>query len=321
MFTLYEFIIVGYQQRSFFVFMDKILCQPRWNEIAWNGISFYKPATWEIGTIGRNYLMICTHEHPRMEITWGISGHPASRQPDIKKLQSRIYKQHLSAVDPWKPSTAWLDALSSYETSGFSWKRFETICFGVIITCLACRRVSIIQFFQHADEPAPIHDFAPKVLSSFIDHTNGSDQLWAVFDIRATLPTEFQVKTYRFSPGYMEMVFLSHGRHICFYRWSPASVLLANRKLIDFAKSLHIYPNESFRNTADAYRIEWESIPSDAIWKRFTAFLLARYSYRRVLIRHDPATNRILAIKAESRYAMNSSHLDHIFSSYEISAP
>jgi hypothetical protein len=37
-------------------------------------------------------------------------------------------------------------------------------------------------------------------------------------------------------------------------------------------------------------------------------------------IRHDPENNRILAIKAESRQAMDSSRFDRIFSSYEIAA-
>ena len=300
--------------------MDKTLHQNRWNEIAWNGISFNKPAVWEIATLGRNYLMIGTHEYPRMEITWGISDKPASYQRDIKKLLSRIYKQHLSAVDPWVPSAAWLAALNSYETSGFTWKRSETISFGVIVSCSTCRRVSLIQFFQHANEPDLFHDIAPRVLSSFIDHTNGNDRQWAVFDIRAILPTEFLIKTYQFSSGYMEMVFLSHGRQISFYRWSPASVLLSDRKLIDFAKSLHIYPDESTQNAEDANRIEWESVPSFGLWMRFAAFFPGRFSYHRVLIRHDIENNRILAIKAESKHKMDSSHLDRIFSSYEIAA-
>ena len=86
--------------------MDKTSHQNQWDEIAWNGIAFYKPATWEIATIGRNYMMIGTHAHPRMEITWGSTQKPVLRRQDIKKLQSRIRKQHLTSVDSWTPSGA-----------------------------------------------------------------------------------------------------------------------------------------------------------------------------------------------------------------------
>ncbi|MDO9112125.1 MAG: hypothetical protein Q7U40_15810 [Desulfatirhabdiaceae bacterium] len=300
--------------------MEKTSHQNQWDEIAWNGIAFYKPASWEIATIGRNYMMIGTHAHPRMEITWGSSQKRVSRRQDIKKLQSRIRKQHLTTVDSWTPSGAWLKALSSYETSGFSWKNPERTGYGLILTCLSCQRVSLIQFFQNIDEPDYLHDAAPRVLSSFMDHANGSDQRWAVFDVRATLPTDFQIKSYQFSPGFMEMGFSSLGQQIRFYRWSPAAVLLSGKKLSDFAESLMHYPDGSSKKTLGADRIEWEYSPSLGLWTRFAAFLPGKFCHHRMLIRHDPDNNRILAIKAECRQSMDSSRLDRIFSSYEITA-
>jgi hypothetical protein len=300
--------------------MDKKSHQNQWNEIAWNGIAFYKPATWEIATIGRNYMMIGTHSHPRMEITWGSTQKPVLHPQDIKKLQSRIRKQHLASVDAWTPSTGWLQALSSFETSGFSWKTSERAGYGLILSCLSCRRVSLIQFFQNSDDPDNLNAVAPRVLSSFVDHANGSDQHWAVFDVRATLPTVFQIKTYRFSPGFTEMVFFSRGQKISLYRWSPASILLSGKKLTDFAESLLVHPDRSSKKVLGSNRIEWEYSPSLGLWTRFTALLTGRPSHHRMLIRHDPINNRILAIKAECRQAMDSSRFDQISSSYEIAA-
>ncbi len=298
--------------------VDNAPHQNRWDEIAWNGISFSKPAAWEIATIGRNYLMIGTHAHPRMEITWGASHKSGSRQRNIKKLQSRIRKQHLPSVDSWTPSSGWLQALSSYETSGFSSKRPERTSYGLIVSCLSCQRISLIQFFQNSDEPDNIHAVAPKVLSSFVDHAAGNNQQWAVFDVRVALPTVFQIKTYNFSPGFMEMVFSHHGQQISLYRWSPASVLLSGTTLPDFAESLSLYPDSSSKIIRDSKRVEWEHAPSPGLWTRIAAFLQGSLSHHRIRIRHDKENNRILAIKADSRQAMDSRFFDQIFSSYEI---
>lgn len=299
---------------------DQLMNKAQWGEIAWNGIAFYKPAIWEIATIGRNYLMIGTHAHPRMEITWGNTDKPVSRLHDIKKLQSRIRKQHLNAVDSWTPPKGWLQALSAYESSGFSWKQGERTGYGVILTCLSCRRVSLIQFFQHADAQDNLNNLAPEVLSSFMDHADGNDQKWAVFDIRVILPAFLQIKTYQFSPGFTEMVFFSRGQQMSLYRWSPASVLLSGRKLSDFAESRMHCPERSAKIIRHSNSIEWESSPPLGLWDRFSALLPGRFSHHRTLIRHDPENNRILAIKAECRQKMDSNRFDRIFSSYEITA-
>jgi hypothetical protein len=296
--------------------MDK--AQNRWDEIAWNGISFYKPATWEIATIGRNYMMIGTHAHPRMEITWENAHKPVLRQRNIKKLQQQIRKQHLTAVDSWTPSHNWLQALTSFETTGFSWNRPEKISRGLIVSCLSCQRVSLIQFFNNPDEPDKLDEVAPRVLSTFVDHANGDEQRWAVFDIRAALPTVFQIKRYQFSPGFMEMVFFSSSQQISLYRWSPASVLLSGKKLTDFAESLRLFPDRSAITIPDCNRLEWEHFPTLSLWNRFSTIISGRYSHHRILIRHDTGNNRILAIKAESKQMMDLSRLDRIFSSYEI---
>ena len=300
--------------------MDRSLHQNRWDEIAWNGITFCKPASWEIATMGRNYMMIGTHAYPRMEITWASAQKPVTRQRDIKKFQSRIRKQHLASVDSWTPFASWLQALTSYETSGFSWKHPDRISYGLIVSCPSCQRVSLIQFFQNVDEPDIFHTVAPKVLSSFMDHADGNDQQWAVFDVRATLPIFFRIKTYRFSPGFMEMVFSSREQQISLYRWSPASVLLSGRNLPDFAESLSLCPDSATKKILDSNRIEWENAPSFGLWTRLAAFLTGRFSHHRILIRHDPENNRILAIKAESRQTMDPILFDRIFSSYEITA-
>jgi hypothetical protein len=292
--------------------------QYQWDEIAWNGLSFLKPCAWDIATLGRNYLMIGTPAYPRMEITWGPVQKRVLKQMDIRKLHSQIRKHHLAPVDAWIPSTDWLQALPSFEASGFSWKRPEKKSYGLILSCLSCQRVSLIQFFQNAGDKDDIHSVASKVLSSFTDHAAGDNQKWAIFDIRAALPAVFQIRAYQFSSGFMEMVFFSSGQQLSLYRWSPASVLLSGKTLPDFAESLSLYPKNASVKILDSTRIEWEHSPGSGIWSRFAALLPGGFSHHRIGIRHDKGNNRILAIKADSSQRLDSSLFDQIFSSYEI---
>ena len=46
--------------------LDKV---PR-KEFAWNGVSFFAPVSWEVGKIGRQYLMIEDDFGPVMELKW-----------------------------------------------------------------------------------------------------------------------------------------------------------------------------------------------------------------------------------------------------------
>jgi len=292
----------------------------RWNAIAWNGKSFLKPSAWEIASIGKHYLLLGTHRNPQMELTWNIGQKRLPRREDIHKIQTRIFKNHLTAADAWNPYTEWMNALTAYEVSGFFWKQSEAAGYGVILFCPACNSVTLIQFFENNEERSPFLDTTTHVLSSFKDHAENSDRLWAVYDIRLTLPQTFSIKTYQFYPGLIKLVFFSHGLQIAFYRWSPASVLLSSRKLIQFFDLLDIALDRAFLITETNDRIEWECVPPSKPWNRLLAMISGKPVHRRVLIRHDPMTNRILAITAESRQSMDSSLLDRIFSSYDISA-
>jgi hypothetical protein len=295
----------------------------RWDEIAWNGIAFQKPICWEIATIGRNYLMLGTPTDPRMEITWGNPSKTASQHRNLKQLQSIkrsfVRRKHGLSADAWNPPQSWLDALPNHKTSGFSWANQTEKA--LIASCSSCNRATLFQFYQHCNEdPGNFHTIVSKLLSTFRDHSENSRQRWAVFDVRATLPAAFQIKSYQFSPGFMAMEFFTNRHIISFYRWSPASVLLAGRKLSEFAGSLPFYPGSTSETLRDENRIELEKSPSFCLLARIAAFLSARSSYHRLLIHHISKTNRILAVRTESRQLMDSNLFDQIVADYETTA-
>jgi hypothetical protein len=303
--------------------MDETSDLTRWDKIAWNGIAFQKPACWEIATIGRNYLMLGTRTDPRMEITWGNPSKTASHHRSLKQLQAakRSFgrrKQDLS-VDAWNPPQSWLDALPTHQTSGFTWKNPAGNV--LVVSCPCCNRTSLFRFYRSSrEDPWNFHATVSNLLSTFRDHSENGRQQWAVFDIRATLPPAYQIKSYQFSPGFMEMDFITNGLKISLYRWSPASVLLAGRKLSEFAGSLPFYPGGTSETTGDADSMGWKKSPSFTLLNRLAAFISDRSSHHRLLIRHVHEANRILAVRSESRQPMDSNLFDQIVADYETAA-
>jgi hypothetical protein len=303
--------------------MDKTSDITLWGEIAWNGIAFQKPSCWEIATIGRNYLMLGTHTDPKMEITWGNPSRTASHHRILKQLQSDMRsfgrRKHGLSFDAWNPPQSWLDALPAHKTTGFSWLNQTGKV--LIVSCASCNRTSLFQFYQsNSDDSGYFHSIVSRLLSTFRDHSENSSQKLAVFDIRATLPAAFQIKSYQFSPGFMAMDFFTKGHIISLYRWSPASVLLAGRKLSEFVGSLPFYPGSASETLRDVNRMEWEKSPSFSPLTRIAAFLSAKCLHHRLLIRHVFETNRILAVRSESRQLMDSNLFDQIVAGYETTA-
>jgi len=310
--------------------MDETSDITQWDEIAWNGIAFQKPSCWEIATIGLNYLMLGTQTDPRMEINWGKTSKAASRHHRLKQLKAakRYFsrRKHGLSANAWNPPQSWLDALPNHEIGGFSWK--NPAGNALIVSCSSCNRTSLFQFYQSSSEDqAHFHTIVSKLLSTFRDHSENGRQMWAIFDIRATLPAVFQIKSYQFSPGFMEMVFFTNGLKISLYRWSPASVLLAGRKLSEFAGLLPFYPQPSLleagstsETIGDVNRMEWERTPSFSLLNRLAAFLSVGLSHQRFIIRHIAETNRILAVRSESRQSVDSNLFDQIVANYETSA-
>lgn len=287
-----------------------------WKDIAWNGVSLQTPDDWEIATIGKNYLMMGTNKDPKMEIAWTESTKKISQKRCLAKLKTLIQNQGKNAsVESWDLPQDILLALSSYEVKSFFWKNSLRSCYGLILFCLFCNRVSMIQLFQDSDDTNPLFPFLQQMLSSYKDHSEEGFQRLAVFDIKALIPDNLQVKSYGFSPGFMEISFNGNKQEITFYRWSPASIILAGRSLEIFGSLLSFYKDSASKKVWDEKRICWEKERPYSLWER----LISRsYSNYRLHVRHFSEENRILAVKEESSEPLDCLVFDKITSEYGI---
>ncbi len=154
------------------------------------------------------------------------------------------------------------------------------------------------------------------ILSSFQDHPADNRRFWSVFDIRFILPSTLNLRSYQFSIGLISLYFQGNRQDITLYRWGLASALLSGKSLSEFAISLKICPQNATEHIVNPQWIEFETEP---VQKSRIVRLLLRDVNFKFYIRHYPETNRILAVRAESRSTIDYNLFEQIISHYECS--
>ncbi|HSM89093.1 MAG TPA: hypothetical protein VLT56_03640 [Desulfobacterales bacterium] len=283
-------------------------------EIAWNGIRLVVPAAWEPGRIGPRHLMIESDAGPAMEIKWGPVKGRFSRRAHLRRL-SKLTRARGAALREWAPPQGWLQALTRFECTGFAWEAGPEAAVGAILYCPACRTASVIQFFQPPGRRGAAGQ-AVAVLASLQDHRDDGRVAWAVYDIRALLPSGFALVRHRFEAGRFFLEFRDRRRTIGLFRWAPAAVLLRDRDLGRFAETVAGLDGMEFRATAVEDQPEVEGrARTDGCARRLASSLGLR-PVRAACIWHVPARNRILGIVVEGRFALDPAVMETVRGGY-----
>ena len=295
------------------VYSDQI---PR-KEVAWNGIRFLSPREWELGKIGSRYLMLEDESGPVMEIKWGQIKGTFSHRDYLKRLSAFRGKDHRKSVSESPLPSGWEKALGSFESTGFSWRGTLLGGMGVILFCPTCRNATLIQFYQR--DSGKLKRIYQPVLASFRDHRQDNQVVWSVFDIRAMMPVQYQLVRHRLDPGQFELAFESKGQQITLYRWGPASILLENRDLVEFAGAMvDTFGNEPHLVTKSSGKVvEWEVHLPLSQWKRLWGYIKTRRPFQKYRLWHIEEKNRILGVSAVGKKPFDSRLLEQIFSGYE----
>ena len=296
---------------------EKSATKKKWRDIAWNGVRFKIPPTWEIGEIGRQYLLIENQDGPRLEVKWGPVKGRFSPRVQLKRLtasQGRKLRKNLRE-DALPPS--WEKILRRYETIGFSWRSGTIGGRGAVLYCPHCQQATLLQFYQSPfNRPSA---YADQLLASFADHTDRTLEKWAVFDIQAQLPTNYLLKTYRFQVGHYQLVFSCKTSTLTLERWSPADALLMKGGLAGFEKIYLAYSsNQSMvikKESSDV--VEAEDMSNKTILQRMHRRINRQPFYRRAKLWHEVNKNRILGVRLEGNNSIEFQHLQMICSNYE----
>ena len=288
----------------------------RWRSIAWNGIGFSAPAEWEIGRIGLRYLELEVESGPVMEIKWNTVKGRFSQHAHLRRLAG-LQKRHLRKAFQQMPLPAsWETAVQPYDASGFSWKSESGSGKGVLLYNPTSRVAALIQFHRRQTE---ISDFSTsRLLTSFREQTHGVAISWAVFDIRAEIPIEFQLQRFRFEAGKYELLF-SHKHHqLQMMRWSPAAVILRRKELRSLALdefAVKEKPQPQWLQS-DATTVAGQVNPGSAVgW--FFSRIRRRPAHRCFCLWHEVEKNRILGVQISGRRPVDRNRFETICRKYE----
>ena len=288
-----------------------------WKEVAWNGIRFIAPDYWHVGIIGPYYLMLEEESGPVMEIKWGQIKGAFSHKAHLRRLVNSHGKQLGKSISECPFPAGWKKALGTYKAQAFSWEG-NTICGkGTLLYCPTCQNATIIQFYQK--NSSGTDNISQHILSSFRDHQPDRQVVWTIFDIRARIPDKFRLVRYRFEAGEFELVFKSGGQKINLHRWGPASVLLSDQDLVQFArKVLPITHGEPQPSTMAGHKaVEWEVSPLPTRWTLLWSLIKPKNSFQWSRIWHLEEKNRILGITAEGKRQFDHPSLERISACFE----
>jgi hypothetical protein len=284
-----------------------------WREIAWNGVRFTAPSVWEVAKIGPRYLLLTDQGKPALEIKWEkVKGRLSHR-----RVFRRLHSLHGNKVQESPLPEKWKQALAGFTGTGFHWQAETEGGRGAILHCPACGNATLIQFFHHQSKP--LDETCLRILSSFQDHATDDRVRWSLFDIRAVIPSQYQLARYRFEAGRYELNFVSRKEAVALYRWGPASALLAAEDLVAFAvRTLEGQRSEWHPQTwSEKPAAEWEKRFPAGLWARFGERLTGTRHYRKTRLWHLPEKNRIMGVAIRGNKPYPPEFFDTLCLSYE----
>lgn len=285
--------------------------------MAWNGIRFMAPVNWQVGTIGTRYLMLEEESGPVLEIKWARIKGAFSHKAHLHRLATLHGRNLGKAVRESPLPPGWKKALGGYSAKAFSWHGKTVSGKGVILYCPTCQNATLIQFYHR--DASKAENVSERLLASLRDHRQDNQVVWSVFDIRATIPNTFHLVRQRFEPGIFELEFMSKGQKVTLYRWGPASILLCDRDLVQFARAmLHISQVEP-RSLSLAGRkaVEWNVTPPPSRWAHLWGRMKAKPSFQWYRLWHLEEKNCIFGVRIEGKRPLDTPFLDRICVGYE----
>jgi hypothetical protein len=288
-----------------------------WKEFAWNGIRFMAPPDWQVGRIGARYLMLEEESGPVLEVKWGWIKGDFSHQDHLRRLAALHGKELGEFVRQCPVPVAWEKALGKYEATGFSWRGRTVGGMGVLLYCSTCQNATLIQFYQKGSNQTG--KIPQRLLASFRDHRKDNEVIWSLFDIRATIPEKFRLVRYRFEAGEFELAFASGGQKITLHRWGPASILLCDRDLVQFARTMLSHPQGEPQPVivAGGKAVEWNVKPAPTRWGHWWSWIEAMSSFQWFRLWHVEGKNRILGVRVEGKKTIDPHFFERMCAGYE----
>lgn len=226
--------------------------------VGWDGIRFTVPADWNVTGVSaersNGYLKVDSSGTMFLQVKWSD---PSSRVPrtlaDLVSRGIRIARRSPAPEETTPDLRGMLDAYlkdtakrarksgqtfncrvkpETTEADGervahhFAWSGGGQGQ-GKIWYCSACKRTVIAQVVGQGKEP--VADVAAGIFADMRDHGEDGWNTWGVFDLVASVPTDYALQSHKFMSGYLKLDYGRRGSgRILIERWGLAN--LARRK-------------------------------------------------------------------------------------------
>lgn len=282
-----------------------------WQEIAWDGMFFRLPDSWQPTVINKSYLFFEREGQPVFAVKWERVRGRFSADHILKRMRHSL-KSVKAVLEPWDAQKMMPEMTPpNYSVTGFQYKQDVTTCLGMLLFCRHCRRATLL---QHFDRDPGDRQILSLILQNFADHQDGPERVWAIYDIRARLPAEAELRSHEFLAGRFSLSFTLPRMNIELYRFKPAAAILHNQSLQEFGASL----------AGEAGCIDNQK-NSSAVWE-YTASGLARIgallgrkpAWIRLHLEYLEKQNAILGVKGEGKHAAEPGLVRHVADNFTV---
>ncbi len=278
-------------------------------DIAWNGVGFQVPDTWEPVVVFTHYLLFEDRYQPVLELKWQQIHGSFSVERILKQL--RRYGSKKDQIEPQPIPQQWQQVLQPFNCYCFTWQGETNSGFGLLRHCPICNLTILLQFYSDnpQDDPACFH-----FLQTLNCHQKTDTQVWAIFDIQFSSPKDAVLLSQEFQTGRYTIKFSLDNLFFSLLRFKPAKILLANNGLSGFGRKL-LYHGEHLLPEAKEDTTAWQKRSNS--WLRFKAKLRRRQADHFLKLQYIPENNVILGVQAESNQPIDPAIIDTLLNSYQ----
>jgi hypothetical protein len=177
--------------------------------LAWNGLRFLVPESWEPVRLGRDYLGLESPAGPVMEARWRVGAGNLDPGDVTRRMFSR--SPNPCRIDDEAVPPSWLAALAGRKNVAFAIPG-DPSSRGVATMCRRCGTLVVLRFFDASEGQGGVEeDLAREVLAYLVDH-DGPDTEFALYGIRLSVPGGVPVAAVSFMPGRFDLEFSGPGR-------------------------------------------------------------------------------------------------------------
>jgi len=285
-----------------------------WNQFGWQGISFLKPDSWEIGKVeggeNKGHVRLDDQFFSRLELWWQRQGREVSLEKSLTRHLRDLRRKAGRAKIDFRVLENRDYASKTFKGKYFIWEGdFRAI--NIMVQCNKCWRVVLIRILGKRGED--IKEKAKMLFNSLRDHINGNKMSWSVFDFQFTTPPELRLNQHSFLSGHLKLNFLRDRDNFIFERLSTANIILKEKNISQWARD---FCESQYRSVDIGVNFSREGVPEEGVYtigRERGKIKFFKKRFFKSLFWHCHATNHIFGI-IELVRNRDASYLDNLAS-------